>query len=231
MAPAKTAAAVPWSTSRLPISRSTESFIIEEPSPRGIAPPPDPLTDRCTQATARSGGLGAVLLHSVRDLAAHGHAAAARSVAGRAAAWYKNRLDSGKPTPGLRASYAHALVRAGDCEQALAIRRDLIQAEPDNLGYQSEYATALLSCGGSRDEAQKIADALAKIDRPFLRGSHLYYRARVLAALGDGEGAVRALQAAYTQGRGWPGAEMHLDSCWDPIRAYPPFQEFMKPRG
>jgi hypothetical protein len=27
------------------------------------------------------------------------------------------------------------------------------------------------------------------------------------------------------------GAERHLDPTWDPIRTYPPFQEFMKPRG
>ena len=91
--------------------------------------------------------------------------------------------------------------------------------------------TVLLLSGGPRDEAQKIADALAKADRPFLRGSHLYQRARVLAALGDAEAAVRALQAAFVQGRGWPGAEMHLDSAWDPIRTHPRFQEFMKPKG
>ena len=191
----------------------------------------DAVIDRCTQATARSGGIGAALYQVARELAAHGHAAAATSVAARAAAWYKNRLDSAKPTPGLRASYASALLQAGDCPQALAIRRDLMGAEPDNLGHQGDYASALLLCGGPRDEAQKIADALAKADRPFLRGSHLYQRARVLAALGDSEAAVRALQAAFVQGRGWPGAEMHLDPTWDPIRTYPLFQEFMKPKG
>jgi hypothetical protein len=53
----------------------------------------------------------------------------------------------------------------------------------------------------------------------------------VLAALGDGATAVRALQAAFVQGRGWPGVEMHLDPAWDPIRTYSPFQEFMKPKG
>jgi len=59
----------------------------------------------------------------------------------------------------------------------------------------------------------------------------LYQRARVLAALGDGDGAVRALQAAFSQGRPWAGTEMHLDTAWNPIRSYPPFQEWMKPKG
>ena len=42
---------------------------------------------------------------------------------------------------------------------------------------------------------------------------------------------MRALQAAFVAGPAWPGAEMHLDPPWDPIRTYPPFQELMKPKG
>ena len=80
-------------------------------------------------------------------------------------------------------------------------------------------------------ERESIADALAKVDRPFVRGEHLYQRARVLAALGDRDGALRALQAAYAQGYAWNGTEMHLDNAWDPLREYPPFVELMKPKG
>ena len=88
-----------------------------------------------------------------------------------------------------------------------------------------------MSCGGSREEARKIADALAKVERPFLRGAHLYQRARILAALGDGEGAVRELQAAFAKGNAWNGSAMHLDACWDPIRTHPAFVEWVKPKG
>jgi hypothetical protein len=167
-------------------------------------------------------------------------------MASRAAEYYKRRLDTGKPTPGLRDSYANALVMSGGCRQALPIRRDLARQAPDNLAYQGAYATALVSCGpstrsgppratprggGSREEALKIADALANVERPYLRGANLYQRARILAALGDGEGAVRELQAAFAKGNAWNGSAMHLDTCWDPIRTYPAFVEWVKPKG
>jgi tetratricopeptide (TPR) repeat protein len=102
---------------------------------------------------------------------------------------------------------------------------------PDSLFYQGAYATVLLHCGGSRAEAMKIADALAKVERPYLYGSHLYNRARILAMLGDREGAVRALQEAFAQGYDWNGLEMHLSNDWNLIRDYPPFIELMKPKG
>ena len=89
----------------------------------------------------------------------------------------------------------------------------------------------LVSCGGSRAEALKIAEGMIKVERPFLNGEHHYQRARVLATLGDREGAMRALQAAFAQGRQWNGVEMHLDVAWDPLRDYPPFIELMNPKG
>ena len=49
---------------------------------------------------------------------------------------------------------------------------DLRREAPDNLSHQSEYATALMVCGGSRDEARWIADALATQDRPGVHGQH-----------------------------------------------------------
>ena len=120
---------------------------------------------------------------------------------------------------------------SGDCRQGLPIRRDLARQPPANLSYQGSYAIALVSCGGSREEARRIADALAKVERPYLRGANLYQRARILAALGDGEGAVRELQAAFAKGNAWNGTAMHVDACWDPIRTHPAFVEWVKPKG
>ena len=191
----------------------------------------DAVVARAEQAAGNPDGGGRLIYLAARELAAHGHADAARAMASRAAEHFRRRVDTDKPTPALRHLYAIALLRSGDCRQALPIRLDLARQAPDNLAYQSFYATALVSCGGSREEALKIANALATVERPFLRGAHLYYRARILAALGDGEGAVRELQAGFAKGNPWNGTEMHLDTCWDPIRAYPPFIEWMKPKG
>ena len=191
----------------------------------------DAVIARCDQATLRSGSSGNTLRLAARELAAHGYSEAARAMAARAVTSFKNRLDAGKPTAGLRLLYADALLLAGDCREGLPIRRDLMQEAPENLSFRGGYATALAGCGGSSGEARQIADALLKVDRPYLRGEHLYERARILAALGDGEGAVRALQAAHAQGTRWPGEELHLDSCWNPVRSHPAFVEAMKPKG
>jgi predicted Zn-dependent protease/TolB-like protein len=191
----------------------------------------DAVIARCEQATLRSGSSGNTLRLAARELAAHGYSEEAKATAARAVTWFKDRLDAGKPTAGLRLSYANALLLAGDCREGLPIKRDLMQEAPGNLSYQGGYATALAGCGGSLDDARKIADALLKVDRPFVRGEHLYERARILAALGDGEGAVRALQAAQAQGTKWPSEELHLDSCWNPVRSHPAFVEAMKPKG
>jgi len=191
----------------------------------------DDVIARCQKASLRSGSVGAVLYDAMRELAAHGHKSESVAMARRAAAWYKNQIETRKPTNALRASYAGALYRAGDCRQALQIRTELAKAVPDSLGYQASYAMALINCGGSRAEAQKIVDMLAKVNRPFLRGVHHYERARVLAVLGDREGAVRALEAAYAQGYAWAGESMHLELAFISLRDYPPFQELMKPKG
>jgi hypothetical protein len=106
-----------------------------------------------------------------------------------------------------------------------------MRGSPDNLAYQSQYATALVRCGGARDEARRIADALGRMDPPFVHGQQFYQRARILAALGDGDGAVRALDAALSRGYGFDNPEMHLNYAWDPIRSYPSFQDWLKPKG
>jgi hypothetical protein len=44
-------------------------------------------------------------------------------------------------------------------------------------------------------------------------------------------GAARALQAAFEKGAPGNGWEMHVDTCWDPIRTHPLFIKWMKPKG
>jgi tetratricopeptide (TPR) repeat protein len=186
---------------------------------------------RCEKASLRFGSVGALMYRAARELAAHGRADAATAMATRAAAWYKNQLERGKPTTTLRESYAASLLGAGACTEAVRIRKELLREAPDSLGAQGNYAVTLVACGGPRAEAQKIAAALAKVERPYLLGEHHYQRARILAVLGEREGAMRALEAAYAQGWAWNGTTMHLESAFASLRDYPPFVELMKPKG
>jgi hypothetical protein len=175
--------------------------------------------------------MGALLYRAARELGAHGHADAATAMATRAAAWYKTQLERVKPTTALRESYAASLLAAGACTDAVPVRQALSREAPDSLGARGNYAVALVICGGPRAEARKIAAALATVERPYLRGEHLYQRSRILAVLGDREGAMRALEAAYAQGYAWSGTTMHLESAFASFRDYPPFVELMKPKG
>jgi len=191
----------------------------------------DAVIARCEKTTLRSWSVGAVLFTAARELSVHGYRDEAKAMATRAAAWYRTRLETVTPTTALRDSYADALIHAGECKHSVRIRRDLMHEAPNNLSYRSQYATALVRCGGSRDEARRIADAFGKMDPPFLHGQQFYHRARILAALGDGDGAVRALEASISRGWGFSNLEMHLNYAWDPIRDHPPFVEWMKPKG
>lgn len=190
----------------------------------------DEVLTRAGKAPLRDGELGAVLFHAARELTVHGYPDAARSMAVRAADWYVDRIAQVEPSAALRARCADALIQAGRCQQGLPLRRALMREEPDDLSHRSNYATALVRCGGSRDEALRIAEALGRSDPPYAHGYQLYLQARVLAALGDGEGAVRALEASFVRGYGFDNPEMHLNYAWHPIRGYPPFQEWLKPR-
>jgi tetratricopeptide (TPR) repeat protein len=186
---------------------------------------------RCEAATLRTGSVAALLSNAAGELSAHGRLTEATAMGRRAAVAYKTRVETGKPDAPLRTSYAGALLAAGECGTAIGIYRELMREAPEDLAAQARYAVALVTCGGPREEAQKIASALAKVDRPFLRGEHHFQRARILAALGDHEGAVNALQAAFRQGRPWPSGALHADRAFDSLRDYLPFVELVKPKG
>jgi hypothetical protein len=57
----------------------------------------------------------------------------------------------------------------------------------------------------------------------------LVWRARILAAAGDLEGAMRALNLAFERGRQL--GMYHWDGLMDPLWGCPPFQEFITPKG
>ncbi len=193
----------------------------------------DGVIARAEHASLQTGSAGTVMIGATRELAAHGHKEASSAMALRAAAWFRQRMTTAKPeeTAALRASLAASLLFADGCAEAVRICRDLAREKPDDLAALGEYGVATALCGGPRAEARKVADALARVDRPFIRGRHHFERGRVLAALGDREGAMAALEAAFAQGQRWSGLEMHLDRAFQPLRDYPPFIELMKPKG
>lgn len=121
-------------------------------------------------------------------------------------------------------------MQADDWQEAYTQYRAVVKAAPDNLtakGILGVIAAAL----GKEAEARDIADVLRGVNVPYIRGEQHYQRARVLAALGDADAAVVALQRAFTVGYGWTPGEIHRDIAFDRVRQNAAFKEFCAPKN
>jgi serine/threonine protein kinase len=68
------------------------------------------------------------------------------------------------------------------------------------------------------------------LERPYLFGEHLYWRACIAAHLGEKERAVALLKEAFSQGRTY-GVNLHRDINLEPLWDYQPFKELLRPKG
>ena len=83
---------------------------------------------------------------------------------------------------------------------------------------------------GNKDEAIRISEELASIDRPYMFGRHTYRRARITSLMGEKQQAVDLLHQSMRE-----GFEYSINVIQDmdllPLKDFPPFQEFIKPKG
>jgi tetratricopeptide (TPR) repeat protein len=193
---------------------------------------------------------GEVMCLLAMEMGAHGHSQAAVAMARRAAAWFEARPASSRKAPSSRWVLALAKFLAEDREGARALYEPLANlARPERPPGWSEpaaFALALRFRGrlgviaarrGDRAGAERIAEELRQIDRPYLYGEALYSRAMIAASLGDKAAAVQLLREAIAQGLGvgveWEGYAVLLHRAPEmaPLRGYPPFEELIKPKG
>lgn len=83
---------------------------------------------------------------------------------------------------------------------------------------------------GDTAQAMAVADGLAMLERPYLRGGNTWWRARIAAVLGRRDEAVRLLEQSYLEGM-YLWRPLHVEPDFDPLRTYPPFVAFVRPRG
>ena len=74
------------------------------------------------------------------------------------------------------------------------------------------------------------ASQLERITSPYEFGLDLYLQATIAAQLGDLDRAMVLLREAHARGRPF-GVLLHCDMDLEPLRDYPPFQEFSRPKG
>ena len=106
---------------------------------------------------------------------------------------------------------------------------ELVREQPSNVDYLGSLGT-LAARRGQREEARRIADRLAAMEIPYDCGGSTYNRACIAALLVEKDAAVSLLKLAHQQG--WPfSVFFHIDPNLESLRGYPPFEEFMRPKG
>ena len=126
---------------------------------------------------------------------------------------------------------ANCLYWAEKWDEAKEHYEGLAKEFPDSLGYKS-FLGNLAALLGNRTEAQRISDELGKIERPYLFGTIPYYQANIASLLGEKEKAVKLLQESLARGGVFsPGGAYHAVMALEPLADYPPFKEFIKPKG
>ena len=112
-----------------------------------------------------------------------------------------------------------------------ALEKELPRTFPTFLGLRAVAAWR----AGDVATAAKIEDELRRLDRPYLRGEHLFLLALLSAQRGDKDRAVPLLREALVQGYA-NGAEgiwftAHRFTQFEPLRGYLPYEELIKPKG
>jgi predicted Zn-dependent protease len=166
------------------------------------------------------------------DLAAHGDSAAARVALGRTLAWHASRPAREQAQEPLRFERAETYYAAGYPDSARAIAVELVRAHPRNEQYAGLLGV-LAAQRGDRAEAARLDRVLVTLERPLGRGQATYWRACIAALLRERDAAVdllaRALDAGYVYQVRFLDA--HVEPSFARLRAYPRFQELLRPKG
>ncbi len=171
---------------------------------------------------------GWIMSWTADDLRGHGYRTAGREVLERAIRWFETRTAEQSETASLRYDYGRTLYLAGHWDEAEHVFEKLLDEFPRNVDYRGQLG-ALAARRGDRSEALRISEAVGRVDQPYSFGLPQWWQARIAAVLGERDRAVTLLQEARAQG--------HVDDWHTPIidfeslRDYPPFQEFMRPKG
>jgi serine/threonine protein kinase/tetratricopeptide (TPR) repeat protein len=168
---------------------------------------------------------------AAEELRAHGHEDQAMALLDEAVRWYE-----GLPSDSLnsiKAYYAMTLYNARRWDKAKTIYEELAKKFPKDSaasrGYE-DWLGLIAARQGDRTRAMEVSEWLKNSKLPYLFGANTYQRARIAAILGDKEQAVALLKESFLQGREF-GTGVHKDFDLESLWNYPPFIEFLKPKG
>jgi tetratricopeptide (TPR) repeat protein len=159
----------------------------------------------------------------------HGHPEAAGRLWERSLERYHASTDPTAAYGGDLWLWATALLETGHPDEAQALLEPLQPQLPNYAGLHGFLGVAAAR-QGDRATAERYLQRLADLDGPYDRGDPEIQAASIHANLGDLDRAVELLEKAVTDGFGdW--IELHNDPFLEPLRGYPPFEEFIRPKG
>ena len=164
------------------------------------------------------------------ELAAHGYREAARAMFRRNVEWFRTAAaQQSRHTARIASDSLGALMAVEDY-------RSTFSAAQSWLAHDSLNADALYFAGlsaawlGDRATALRMEARLAALKQPYLFGQATEGRAAIVAALGDKGRALDLLRQAYREGH-YFGHTAHREPDFEPLHNYPPFREFLRPKG
>jgi tetratricopeptide (TPR) repeat protein len=173
-----------------------------------------------------------------QELQVHGQRESAREVLDRIFGWYRSRPPSELETQASRfdrglthylagewneADHLFSLVEAGEPSESRT-------AEAQRLFHGPGHRGVIAARRGDREEALRISQGLSVAEMAYTNGRDDFWRGRIAAVLGDREEAMAFLREAHAQGQAF-GLSWHRDPALESLRDYPPFQEFLRPKG
>jgi len=165
------------------------------------------------------------------ELRAHGRKDQARVVLERSFELYETADDSVRRDPESRLVIGRSLYAADRWVESRALFERLLAEghRPEAVRGDIGLAAARL---GDRDVAERTIDWYTRMaqDNPRQGGWATQWRARIAAALGDRDAAVRWLRQAHDEG--WPFMVWdHRTEEYENLRGYPAFEVMMRPAG
>jgi tetratricopeptide (TPR) repeat protein len=178
-----------------------------------LSVPASPNTDR-----------GATIRTAALELRAHEFPDASRDALEKALTWYRTRTPAQLKT--LRYGLGQTLYLARQFEEARKTFEVLLKESREDIDHHG-YLGVLAARRNDREEALKYSSWLESLNRPYLYGAHLIWRARIAALSAEPDRAVMFLREAFAQGAAY-GISWHRDPDLESLRDYAPFKELMK---
>jgi len=133
-----------------------------------------------------------------------------------------------------QARLGDALLLLGRLDEGRAVLSEASAQVPTNIGIIVSLGVASAQLGDTAG-AWQIFRRIGETDRPYGLGDYPlgqreYYQAWIAAQLGELDLAVNLLEEAHRNGK-MLGSWLHTSVYLLPLRGYPPFEDFIKPKG